>query len=147
MKYKFVMFGSVKTIQVECPDCKTWQFEGKFCDCGRSLNEQLTEKERPEIRVDEPTWRDRIKRNVLQSVFERDEYTCQYCGIWCYDSYVNDPKALTVDHMLPVSVGGGNRIDNLVTCCRDCNLVKGSKLFNSFDSAREYITNEKKHWD
>lgn len=146
MKYKFVLFGSVKTTQVQCPVCHEWQFQAKFCDCGESLDHELTERDRPEIRVDEPTWRERISTKTKEQVFQRDEFNCQYCGVWCYDSYILNKKSLTVDHMLPVAIGGGNKVENLVTCCFDCNMIKGSKIFKSFDEARDYIQKEKKNW-
>lgn len=53
------------------------------------------------------------------SVLARDNYTCQYCG--CRD------RDLTIDHVHPRWMGGGNTWDNLVACCRKCNLRKGDK--------------------
>lgn len=55
-----------------------------------------------------------------RSIFARDNYTCQYCGIQSRD--------LTIDHIVPKKVGGGMRWDNLVACCRRCNTRKGDKL-------------------
>lgn len=54
-----------------------------------------------------------------RSVFARDNYTCQYCGV--------TSKDLTIDHVVPKRYGGGMRWDNLVTCCRRCNSRKGDK--------------------
>lgn len=55
---------------------------------------------------------------VRFSVFERDGFTCQYCG--------GQPPAvvLQVDHVVPVSKGGGDGLDNLVASCADCNIGK-----------------------
>lgn len=53
------------------------------------------------------------------SILARDNYTCQYCGA--------KGKELTIDHVVPRWVGGGNTWDNLVACCRRCNLRKGDK--------------------
>jgi 5-methylcytosine-specific restriction endonuclease McrA len=52
------------------------------------------------------------------SILARDCHTCQYCG---------SQRDLTIDHVLPRWCGGGNSWDNLVTCCRKCNLKKGDK--------------------
>ena len=52
------------------------------------------------------------------SVLARDCHTCQYCG---------STRDLTIDHVLPRWTGGTNSWDNLVTCCRKCNLKKGDK--------------------
>ncbi|MDQ2687702.1 MAG: HNH endonuclease, partial [Armatimonadota bacterium] len=47
-----------------------------------------------------------------RSVFARDNYTCQYCGVQSRD--------LTIDHIVPKRHGGGMQWDNLVACCRRC---------------------------
>lgn len=53
------------------------------------------------------------------SVLARDNYTCQYCGI--------RGKDLTIDHVVPKWAGGPHTWDNLVACCRRCNLKKADK--------------------
>lgn len=56
------------------------------------------------------------------SILARDNYTCQYCGV--------RGKDLTIDHVVPRWVGGPHTWDNLVACCRRCNLKKGDKTPN-----------------
>jgi hypothetical protein len=51
-------------------------------------------------------------------IFKRDNYKCAYC---------ESSKHLTIDHIQPKSRGGGNTWTNLVTCCRNCNLIKDNK--------------------
>lgn len=54
---------------------------------------------------------------VLRStVFERDGYTCVYCG-------ARDVE-LHCDHVMPASRGGEHSLDNLVTACAKCNRSK-----------------------
>lgn len=53
------------------------------------------------------------------SVLARDNHTCQYCGA--------RGKELTIDHVVPRWCGGPNSWDNLVACCRRCNLKKADK--------------------
>ncbi len=55
-----------------------------------------------------------------RTVFARDNYTCQYCGA--------TSKDLTIDHVVPKRAGGGASWDNLVACCRKCNMKKSDKL-------------------
>jgi 5-methylcytosine-specific restriction endonuclease McrA len=56
------------------------------------------------------------------NVFLRDEWHCQYCG----SKYrTND---LTFDHVIPKSRGGRTSWTNIVTACRDCNILKGNKM-------------------
>lgn len=52
-------------------------------------------------------------------VFERDDFTCQYCG--------ERGVRLECDHVHPVSKGGTDHTDNLVTACFSCNRSKRDK--------------------
>jgi len=61
-----------------------------------------------------------VQENRIK-VFERDCYLCKYCG-----------KQLTrftatLDHIQPVSQGGDNSAENLVTACLHCNSKRGSR--------------------
>jgi len=62
-----------------------------------------------------------ISLSLRFSVYDRDGHTCQYCG--------RKPPEVTlqVDHVYPVVLGGKNKIDNLLTACRDCNIGKGAR--------------------
>lgn len=51
-------------------------------------------------------------------VFERDGFTCQYCG------QAAPNVRLEVDHRLSLVEGGTNGLDNLVTACWSCNRGK-----------------------
>ena len=55
-----------------------------------------------------------------RTIFARDNYTCQYCG--------TASKDLTIDHVIPKRAGGGAAWENLVCCCRKCNMKKSDKL-------------------
>jgi 5-methylcytosine-specific restriction endonuclease McrA len=56
------------------------------------------------------------KKNILK----RDAFTCQYCGR-------NGGERMTIDHVVPKSLGGRTVWENVVSCCRACNLRKGNK--------------------
>lgn len=53
----------------------------------------------------------------LECESERDNHTCQYCGM----------PASHADHIVPVVQGGGDAEENLVAACRSCNLHKGGR--------------------
>jgi hypothetical protein len=61
-----------------------------------------------------------VKENRYK-IFERDSYKCHYC-----DKQLTRFSA-TLDHIQPVSEGGDNSFDNLVTACLHCNSRRGSK--------------------
>lgn len=56
---------------------------------------------------------------IRQRVFERDDYTCRYCGA--------RGGELECDHVMPISRGGSNDLTNLVTACSSCNRKKHAK--------------------
>jgi 5-methylcytosine-specific restriction endonuclease McrA len=66
-----------------------------------------------------------VKRPYFQrkltrfEVFNRDKYTCQYCG--------KESKALTLDHVLPRYRGGEHDWENIVSCCFSCNRRKAGR--------------------
>jgi hypothetical protein len=54
----------------------------------------------------------------------RDSNMCLYCGDYLYD------YELTRDHVVPVSRGGADTWENVVTACRECNHFKADKLLD-----------------
>jgi len=58
-----------------------------------------------------------------RELFERDNWLCHYCG-----ERVTEENA-TLDHYVPISQGGANSQDNLVTSCLVCNSVKSGKRY------------------
>lgn len=69
-----------------------------------------------------------LGNKIRFDVFKRDLFTCQYCG--------NTPPhvILEVDHIIPVSKGGDNLFDNLITSCFQCNRGKGANELTSLPS-------------
>ena len=80
--------------------------------------------------------RRRIRLSDKNAVFERDNYTCQICGISrdYLDSFcegLGDYLLLEADHIRSVSQGGtGRDIDNLQCLCWRCNRKKGGSRTN-----------------
>jgi len=67
------------------------------------------------------TKRKSIGKGQRFNIFRRDGFTCRYCG-------AQPPEVvLEIDHVVPVSAGGGNDDDNLVTACWRCNHGKSAK--------------------
>ena len=69
---------------------------------------------------DTPSQARRVTKRLRFEVLRRDGYRCRYCGLTASES------ELTVDHVLPVALGGRCEADNLVAACKDCNAGKSS---------------------
>ena len=61
---------------------------------------------------------------VREYLLEKWQRTCAYCG-------VTDTK-LEVEHIVPRSRGGSNRVSNLTIACTSCNQRKGNQLIDEF---------------
>lgn len=70
------------------------------------------------------SFRKTIPNGVRFTVLKRDGFKCKYCG----KSPSLDGVRLEVDHVIPVSCGGRNEIDNLATSCVECNSGKRDRV-------------------
>ncbi len=55
------------------------------------------------------------KKNIREFIFKRDNYKCLACP---------SKDKLEIDHIVPISRGGENKIGNLQTLCKSCNSRK-----------------------
>lgn len=58
-------------------------------------------------------------RKMRPEIIGRDGRLCRSCGT---------TQKLTVDHIVPLSRGGTNDLDNLQLLCRSCNSIKSAKV-------------------
>ena len=74
---------------------------------------------------------------LREAVFTRDGYTCQCCG-----RNIEDGAILHVHHIRYRSMGGSNRMGNLITVCDKCHTPKnhkpGGKLWNWKPSVKSF---------
>lgn len=69
----------------------------------------------------------KFRRQVTNTfLFARDGYRCQYCSR--HRSELRGREFLTRDHVVPLSRGGDNTWQNVVTACSSCNNRKGNHL-------------------
>ena len=61
-----------------------------------------------------------------EALFRRDGHLCLYCG---EKFKVED---LTRDHVVPLSLGGRDNWENVVTACFRCNNLKGNKVLQEW---------------
>lgn len=61
-----------------------------------------------------------VSKRLRFEILRRDQHRCKYCGR-------SAPEVrLTVDHVVPEALGGGDTPDNLVAACSDCNSGKSA---------------------
>lgn len=72
--------------------------------------------------------RDSLTAKTRWAVLTRDKFACVACG-----ATPKDGAKLHVDHVVPVSRGGTNEMENLRVLCQMCNAGRGNQYENAFD--------------
>jgi len=70
-------------------------------------------------RAPDGSLREMIPEDVRHAVWQRDAGACRLCGA---------TSDLQYDHLIPVSMGGANSVDNLQILCGPCNRRKGASV-------------------
>lgn len=60
-------------------------------------------------------------RHIFKRLLRRYKFQCPQCGN-------NTLEELTIDHIVPVSKGGSDDVENLQILCKSCNSRKGNRL-------------------
>lgn len=110
VKHIETLFTSEKLEPGQRSDLLAW-FLWDFHGAARGLEEA----ERVEILA--PTPRRAVPTAVRERVYDRDGRRCLACGT---------TEALTIDHVVPLDLGGRHAEDNFQTLCRPCNAKKGA---------------------
>lgn len=77
----------------------------------KEAKRQITQRRRSDFAV-------KYDQHLL-ALIERDGYQCSECG---------DTEDLTIDHIIPISKGGSDDLDNLRLLCRGHNSSKGDRM-------------------
>jgi 5-methylcytosine-specific restriction endonuclease McrA len=68
-------------------------------------------------------------RRRMARLFELYAGCCYYCGVAVRQNNGERPEVnehATLDHLIPLSMGGTNEPGNIVLACRGCNLERGT---------------------
>ena len=86
-----------------------------------------------------------LSREDAMKIFRRDHFKCYYCGLDGQRNFENW-MILTVDHIHPHAHGGARSMENLVTACQPCNLIKGKRIYKSREDAKAYVLAKREEW-
>lgn len=101
-------------ITKHCEACgRCIRFNGKF------VGSILCEACDPDpVKRKSPDWNRKVRAELLL----RDSSTCHWCKLRV------KPNVATIDHLVPLSRGGTNKMKNLVLACSPCNAARGNEL-------------------
>lgn len=74
-------------------------------------------------------------RSEVKRIADRDGWGCAYCGVTLKGS--PDIPHPNVDHVVPKSKGGSNKLDNKVLSCQTCNSSKGARTPDEWRAAQQ----------
>lgn len=74
------------------------------------------------------------KRKWRQSIKEKWNYQCAYCG---------SEENLTLDHIIPRSKGGSDKVTNVLCACKECNNLKGHQMWSEWYLKQSFFTTER----
>jgi hypothetical protein len=77
---------------------------------------------------------------VQQQIWARDGFQCAYCG-------AEFGKVLmTIDHWMPLELGGANDTTNYISACKRCNKDKGDKHPKNWCQEKDLFYTQYKHY-
>jgi hypothetical protein len=79
---------------------------------------------------------------IPKKVYERDGWRCVSCKCKVHMCKAYHPKQASIDHIIPISMGGSHTYGNVQTMCVSCNSSKSDKITNNvqltvFDMVRQ----------
>jgi hypothetical protein len=67
-------------------------------------------------------------RARLERLRDRDGDNCLHCGkAMVFDGFHCDPRAASIEHIIPIARGGGSKLFNLALAHRHCNIKRATK--------------------
>lgn len=114
-----------KTTKSHCPECVQDKKREKLRLYKRKRKADYNDK----------TFRARCRKYGVRyepvnrrMVYEKDKYKCYLCKCRVVISGEYRPDQATLDHILPLSLGGSHTYDNVRTCCMLCNSNRSNNV-------------------
>lgn len=89
----------------------------------------------------------RAKKPIRAALMVEQNGLCGYCRreMTVDRRHVRKIRFATIDHIVPIVAGGTNDTENLILCCRLCNIVKGHASVEEFIFGLLWVWICKKH--
>lgn len=119
-------------VQGPCPECGVAFTRPRGATyCTDRCRSRARERRRAEARGEFI-----ISRRERLAIYERDEWTCQICGLEVDTNlHYLDDGAATLDHIIPQSAGGTHEPKNLRLAHRICNAYRNADLISDEEVA------------
>lgn len=115
----------------KCPICHNNLSKGKqLCCACASANKRLSKKRsRKTCRVQRRArWANCIRATVtLKDVIGKHGIKCYLCGCNTDPNTTHQPNSATLEHVVPIALGGWHDLLNLRVACLRCNSLKGAE--------------------
>ena len=132
----------------QCNDCNTdFTTQGRTCEPCRAIRaSEVVERARRRKRITKTAAKleKRHSRQPSGKIVDRDisarviaelnDYTCYLCGgeVEPHLGKGYQPRGWSVDHILPVTLGGNTEYSNLLCAHVECNSAKGEHVLNAY---------------
>lgn len=119
--------------QKQCRNCdRTAEWWSPFCgDCATLRDKQRGKESTHKARC--RRFNTKYQAGIkLSHIIKRDGIKCHYCGVRTTRNEHNADTQAEMDHVIPISKGGGHVMENIVVSCRKCNNEKADKILALF---------------
>lgn len=84
-----------------------------------------------------------FKNQLWENLLEAQKGICMYCGEEMLPERSNRDLSASLDHIKPQEKGGNSSPNNLILCCRKCNMSKGTDYWESWWRNQEFYSHNR----
>jgi 5-methylcytosine-specific restriction endonuclease McrA len=116
--------------KLRCPSCAKKRQRQQIEDWYKAHPDKLAEKWRAHKRRRRAAkFGAESERFADREIFERDDWTCGICRHKIDPSVkYPDPRSASLDHIIPLSLGGPHTRSNVRLACLECNVLRGASV-------------------
>lgn len=84
-----------------------------------------------------------FKKKLWEDLWEAQSGKCFYCETEMLKEISNNPISASLDHIKPKEKGGNTSPNNLILCCRNCNMSKNTDSLEKWWKNQSFYKNNK----